>query len=403
MQLQLKALSIPPRIKVQNKLLSVFGSTVDGKHTKDQRDARQATVGIAANRLKEGTTADTTKGKGKTTNDTKGKAKATGQQKKAFDSEDDEDDEGGGEDGAASDSSYVESDEQAVDDGLEHDGDDDGRQARARSRQENTLKRQRAFVAKNEEFNEIQKILVGKKEDGKNAALNFERSPPSFLHPWKKVSRISSDQTRIARRGLALIDWTTWEWKSVPKNSLQRVMRTFAAAAIAESATIVSYRHELILCHEDGGAATLRIRAQQVLAGHMHPRDAGETSTLVQTTLKDVARSASQGRKVDDSDVLTEGRLPQKDSITWPDGIYPRIPEGGIAQHLISVEVPRLQRERALGTQQRALQKAIDAVQNLRIAWHDPTSSANARENPPLDAEVASALQALVDVSISCS
>lgn len=419
MELQLKAMSVPPRFTIQKKLLSVFGSTVDGKHTKEQREARQVTVDGrgAANKNKAAiattSTTTTTKGKRKAQamekkvekTTVKGKAAGKKKTKDSSDEEDEEDvdeegedveeDEGGEDDGV--DSTYLDSDED-----VEIEEDDDDREARARARQANAQKKQLALVDKNEEFNEIQKILVEKKVDGKKApaaVLNFDRTPPSFFHTWKKVSRISADHSRIAKRGLALIDWTTWEWKAVPTNSFSRVMRTFAAAAIAESAAIISYRHELLLCHEDGGAATLRLRAQEVMAAHLRPRDPGETSTLIQTTLKDIIGSASQGWKAEKGEILTEGNLPPKDSITWADGIYPTVPEGGIMEHLIEVELPRLQRECALGAQQRAVQKAINGVQHLRMAWHDPTSSATARENPPLDGGVASALRTLVEVS----
>ena len=116
-------------------------------------------------------------------------------------------------------------------------------------------------------------------------------------------------------------------------------MCTFTAAAIAESATITLYHHKLILCHEDNGTAMLWIHAQLAFQYHMLLRDAGNTSMLVQITLKNIVRSASQSKKAGEGVVLTKGWLPPMDSIMWADEIYPLVPKGGIAQHLVSIKV----------------------------------------------------------------
>ena len=115
---------------------------------------------------------------------TKSKIKVMGKQKKAINSKDNKASKGKKEDGAASNSLYVESDKQAVDNGLKcNNNNNNGHQSYACSCQENTVKRQYSFVAKNKKFNKIQKIFIGKKKDGKNAALNIECFPHSFLHP----------------------------------------------------------------------------------------------------------------------------------------------------------------------------------------------------------------------------
>ncbi|KAF8431107.1 hypothetical protein L210DRAFT_3508067 [Boletus edulis BED1] len=406
MQIQLKDLSPPPRIDVQKKLLSVFGVTVDGTQTKDQREARQAVAAIAADNKQDGTSTTTTSGKGKYKAKARGKtkdSKAAGKKRAQASSEeeeedDDEDDEEVDED-EDEDSAYLDSNE---DD--DEDEDNGGkRKERARIRQENTLKKHIAAIAKNDEFTETHRIITGKKADGTSdkrvtggPPLNFDR-PPNFLHSWKKVSRLSNDYNRVAMRGLALIDSTTWEWKSTPTNSFARVMRTFAAAAIAESAAIIAYRHELLLCNEDSGASTLRLQAQNVVRGFLAKRDKGQTSQMYQTTLKDIVGSASQGRKKGEGSILTEGKLPPPGYITWADGVYIIEPTNSVTEHVIEEELPRLQRERELGSQERSVQKVIDGVQNSRVAWYDPTNCALARDKPPLDAKVAAALHSLVE------
>ncbi|KAF8432328.1 hypothetical protein L210DRAFT_3763940 [Boletus edulis BED1] len=406
METQLKDLSAPPRITVQKKLLSVFGVTADGQQTKDQREARQA-----VKKKKEGTSTTTTKGKGKSKAKVKGKTAAGKKRAQAVsedddDEEDDDDDddddvEDDDDDDEEIDSAYLESDEE-VDGEDEEEDKVSKRKACADIRKENTLKKQLAAIAKNDELVETHRILTGKKIDGtseKKVAgppLNFDR-PPNFLRSWKKVSRLSNDYNRIAMRGLGLIDSTTWEWKSTPQNSFSRVMRTFSAAAIAEAAAIISYRPELLFCNQDGGAATLRMRAQSVVRGFLAPRDKGQTSQLHQTTLKDLIGSASQGWKKDQGSILAEGKLPPPGCITWADGLYMIEPTYGVTEHMIEAELPLLQRDRLLGVQERAVQKAIDGVQNTPVAWYDPTNSATAQEKPTLDANVASILRDLVD------
>ncbi|KAF8122099.1 hypothetical protein EV363DRAFT_1301405 [Boletus edulis] len=406
MQIQLKDLSPPPRIDVQKKLLSVFGVTVDGTQTKDQREARQAVAAIAADNKQDGTSTTTTSGKGKYKAKARGKtkdSKAAGKKRAQASSEeeeedDDEDDEEVDED-EDEDSAYLDSNE---DD--DEDEDNGGkRKEHARIRQENTLKKHIAAIAKNDEFTETHRIITGKKADGTSnkrvtgsPPLNFDR-PPNFLHSWKKVSRLSNDYNRVAMRGLALIDSTTWEWKSMPTNSFAHIMRTFAAAAIAESAAIIAYRHELLLCNEDSGASTLRLQAQNVVHGFLAKRDKGQTSQMYQTTLKDIVGSASQGRKKGEGSILTEGKLPPPGYITWADGVYIIEPTNSVTEHVIEEELPRLQRERELGSQERSVQKVIDGVQNSRVAWYDPTNCALTRDKPPLDAKVAAALHSLVE------
>ena len=433
MQLQLQEMSIPHAITVQKKLLSIFGTDGEGRATKELRDARAAVAGIAAGMKGSATTTTTTtmttttkttaatrakKGKEKAKGKGQGKEGGKKRQRKTRTRDDDDNDDnddndideeeeheggGGGED---EDSAWVGSDEEGGSDG---DIDID-REERARIRHAAAMTKHRDLLAKHEEWSETHTILTGSKSDGRDRnaqVLNFDRSPPDFHNSWKKVSRLSKDRASVAMRGLALIDWTTWEWKNVSSNSFSRVMRTFAAAAIAQASVVISYRHEMILCDPHGGAATIRNRSQIVLRSFLVQKDPGQTSELRQTTLfKDsVGRSGSQRQGSSSSSkparglVLTEGKLPPKGCITWADGIYVTVPEDGLSVHVVEEQLARLQREKALGAQQRAVQKAIDGVQNLRVAWHDPTSKVNARENPRLDGDVAYALRSLVSVS----
>lgn len=395
MQLQLQDLSVPPRISVQKTLLGIFGIHAEGQITKELREARESTTG----KKKNTTTTTTSDSKGKSKEKKKADASKKKQRRKARTDEDEDEDEDDEELVPDDDSAGVDS---ADEDDGEEDEDEDARAERARIRHERTMKKHRALVAKHEEWSETHALLVGSKPGGREKhapVLNFAKHPPSSQKTWKKVSRMSKDRPSVPMRGLALIDWTTWEWKNIPSQSFARIMRTFAAAAIAESSTIISYRHEMVFCHPEGGAATLRLRVQDLLADYLVPRDPGETRELHQTTLKDLLGSASQGSKAGRGFVLTEGTPPPALCITWPDGIYLEPSMDGITQHVVWEELTRLEREKALGAQQRAVQKAINAVQDLRVAWHDPTSTARARDKPPLDEDVASALEKLVKVS----
>ena len=395
MELQLQELSIPPRVTVQKTLLGIFGVNSEGQITKELREAREAVTGKKKHTT---TAASDSKGKEKDKKNADGSRKKSKKKKKARTDEEDEDEEDEDEGVREDNSTAVDS---AEEDEGDEDEDEDKRAERARLRRERTTKKRSALVAKHEEWSETHALLVGSKPGGreKNAPLlNFERQPPSFQKTWKKVSRVSKDRPIVPMRGLALIERTTWEWKNIPSQSFARIMRSFAAAAIAESSTIISYRHEMVFCHPEGGAATLRFLVQDAVADHLAPKDPGETREMRQTTLKDLVGSASQGSKAGRGLVLTEGMPPPPQCITWADGIYPAKPKSGVAQHIVGDELARLEREKALGAQQRAVQRAINAVQDLRVAWHDPTSTARAREKPPLDEDVALALDKLVKV-----
>lgn len=402
MEHQLQELGVPPRVSIQKKLLSIFGVNSEGRITKDLRLARDAMAGVATGK-KRATTTTNLKGKGRE----KGKEVRNRSKKKKMrtdtdDTDDDEEEEEGDDDDDDDDedndddSAWVDS---AEDDG-EEDRDEDEREARARLRREKTTKKHRAIIARHEEWSETHAVLVGSKGDGREKhtpVLDFNRQPPSFHKPWKKVSRVSKDHTSVPMRGLVLVDWTTWEWKNIQSQSFTRVMRSFAAAAIAESSTIISYRHEMILCNPEGGAATLRLYIQDAVAPYLVERD--RTQVMRQTTLKDLLGSASQGSKAGEGLVLTEGNLPPPKCITWADGIYHQHSNDDINNvHFVEDELARLEREKALGSQQRAVQKAINAIQDLRVAWHDPTSTARKRDKPALDENVASALHTLVKV-----
>ncbi|KAF8425838.1 hypothetical protein L210DRAFT_3509133 [Boletus edulis BED1] len=136
------------------------------------------------------------------------------------------------------------------------------------------------------------------------STVGSTKSPPSFIHTWKKAPRVSTGRSTVTTR--ALISATTWEWTDLPRNNFSRVMRTLAAAAIAESSAISSYRPEIILCHERGGAASLRLRVQGAVASLLKAKDPGQTSEM---SLKDLFGSASQGSKGGTGAVLTEGLL----------------------------------------------------------------------------------------------
>lgn len=366
MQIQLKTLQLPPRLTVQNKLLSAFGVDSHGRESKDLLAARAAMEKPArGQRTKYSEISKTGK---------KGKKKAV-----TFTSEEEED----------------EADESSEDGNSEAEKEEGSTCAlTGPSRWQETMHQHEALVKRNKEFLEIHNLLLESKPDGreKNApTIHFDRNPPNFHSTWKRLSRLTKNRPKAGMRGLGLIQWTTWEWQDITSQSYKRVMRTFAAAAIAESSRIISYRHELLICRPDGGAATIRLRVQQVLTEYLAAKDVGQTKVI-----SDLLEGSDQ-------QVLTEGELPPPGCISWADGIYlPTVPDSEIGTqtlHVIETEMEKLKRERALGTQEREVQKAVDFVQNLRTAWHNPTKKSNTKDKPALDDGVILALRSLVDVS----
>ena len=244
-------------------------------------------------------------------------------------------------------------------------------------------------------------LLTGSKVDSwqKTATiLNFTHSPPNFHSSWKKLSHVSKDCSAIVMHGLALINWTTWEWKNIVTQSFSCVMHTLAATAIAESATIMLYQHEMILCHPYGGAMTFCLQVRLAVTPFFLEKDPGQTSILHQMTLKDMFGSSSQDSKQCQSTLLTKGDLPPPYSLTWPDGIYPTLPDEGICLHIIKHKLFQLDCDKALGAQQHKVQMAVNGVQNLCVTLHDLMSRANTHDKPLLDADVKAALHSLVMV-----
>ncbi|KAG6371987.1 hypothetical protein JVT61DRAFT_9005 [Boletus reticuloceps] len=412
---QLVKVSVPPRISAQKKLLSLFGVNSQGDELPELRVARVDSSGTAVNKKKQTTT---TKGKGKEgkgkdrkeNENEKGKGKRKqsrdGKKKKNSTTKNDDDDDDDDNDDEDDDTDECDDDNDnspSLDSNEEddtHDGDRD-KDERARIRRERYMMNHRAIISRHTEWLEVSTLLTESRGDGrgdkKAPVLNFTKSPPSFIHTWKKLSRVSIGRSTVTTRGLALVNSTTWEWMDLPRNTFSRVMRSLAAAAIAESSVISSYRHEIICCHERGGAASLRIRVRDAVASLLMDKDPGQTSEMCQTSLKDLFGSASQGSKEVTGTVFTEGSLPPKGCITWADGIYPIEPNGGVALHVVDDEIARFERESSLGHQQRAVQKIVDSVQRSQVAWHDPTGRAQERDEPPLDEDVALALRMLVE------
>lgn len=424
MQFQLKDLFLPPRIHVQKDLLLAFGSTVDGYDTKDLRTARIATEKAAkqdqsAKKVKaedkssnsQSQSQSQSQSKSKSKSQAKGHSKAKGKGKATkyveISSEDDEEDE---EDQLSQedpdDATFVATDDERAEENPEE------KEERARLAIERTrtnLDKHRSLVARNEEWTETVSLIVATKPDGRDKSaqtLQYDRWPPSFSQSWRKQSRFPKDsRPNTFMRGLALVDATTWEWKSVGSQTFNRSMRIFAAAAISESSIMNAYRHELISCHPNGGAAVIRRRAQDAVKPYLSSKDAGQTVSYRQTTLSDIfgasATPATGRPQGPQQSVVTEGDLPPTGCISWVDGIYINPDTSEISSHILEDELGRFQREKALGAQERAVQKIVDSVQNLRVAWHDASSTkkTSARDHPKLDEDVVLSLRSLVNVS----
>lgn len=377
MELQLRRLEGIPRVKNQQQLLSLFGVNNDGKETKELRSAKAATA-IAAG--KSSATAKPEPPAPKKGKNTKGKKKAVNAESGS--EEEEVRSEGGSEQA------------ENVEDGAEN-------EKQAKDDAEKKKVSQKILVANHQEWSETQTLVCGSKQSGRvNTALNFDRSPPHFNVSWKKLSRLTTTRPPGPMRGLSLIEWTSWEWKNVPTQSFNRTMRNLAAASIAESAVIMSYRHQLLLCYPDGGASRIRWKLQDAIKPFMVEKDAGQTRrqpNLTQLSMKNFLPSKSQPEPK--LSVFTEGQLPPKDCLTWADGIHLSDLSESYKVHIIEDEMALLEREKTLGEQQRSVQQVVDSLQNIRVAWHDPTKVLPAKEKPVLDADVAVHLRSLVEVS----
>lgn len=352
MDFQLKDVFVLPRVAKRNNLLSMFGVTSDGIDTKALRKAIAATTNMNM----------------------------------ALENE--------GNDG----SEWVDDEAVSNEDPLSMD---------EKRKHEEALRKYEALITLNKEWKQLSTLLRMSRPDTRlqnTPRLDVTGSSSTFNKPWSKVSSIKRNRPRVGMRGIGLIERTGLEWwLDLDSHSFTRLTGSVAAAAIAESSTIISYRHELILCQPRGGAATIRIQAQEAVATTILHIDHGRTVQVVKPTLEEFIAWCRSGNGQRDGDYYPTGCL------TWADGIYPPTPPGGPEEHRIDMEVSRLQREQAVGSQEREAQMIVDTVQNMPVAWHDPTRQGNPQHHPRLDDDVRAALRTLVNVCtsgnvlISCS
>ena len=239
MQLQMQLVSVPTHIGIQKKLLSIFGIDSEGCTIKDLHAAHAAITSKAAK--KAALTTNKAKAKEKTNVKRKAATKSETKGRKAKPLSDPSNNH---------DTANHDHDADLIN-GTDSDGTDSradenngDRECCTHARQETLMKNHHTLIAKYEEWSKTYMLLTGSKVNGwqKTAAvLNFACSPPNFHSSWKKLSCVSKDHSAIAMRRLALINWTTWEWKNIVIQSFSHIMHTLAAAAIAKSATIMSY------------------------------------------------------------------------------------------------------------------------------------------------------------------
>ncbi|KAF8124618.1 hypothetical protein EV363DRAFT_1299778 [Boletus edulis] len=340
--------------KQLKKLLSTFGVTTQGTETKELHWAQDETSGVAANKKKNAPTRKAA-GKGKGNERLSKKQKGKMKRECTITTATDDDNE-------ADNSPFLNSNTDSDGDG---DDDENMKEEKAKIRHKKMMEKHTDLIVRHEEWEETRKLLIESKPDVQ------EKHFHSSLEEIELSHLLRSTQTTLSR-GLALMDWTTWEWKDISRSLFgQQIL---------------------------GGVATIRIRSQDAVVAYLVPKDPRQTAELYQSSLKDLFGSMSKRSKEGTATVLMEGRLPPKGCITWPDGIYPTVPENGIALHVVETELVRLAQERSLGDQQRSLQKAINGIQKLPMALHDPTGKAQQRDNPPLNKNVALVLHSLVQV-----
>jgi hypothetical protein len=219
---------------------------------------------------------------------------------------------------------------------------------------------------------DAQKILNG------GTKLNSFQTRELY-QPWTRQSKISSDATEDAFRGIRLIQFHTFEWSVKSVASRARAMRLMACMVITEQAVINAYRPEL-LGDLTGGAAAIRFALEE------------------NTTPYRVAfRGGKRQMTLTDDKVLS----PRLVNFTWPDGL--EIDRHALTKitHIFDLgfELAAHKRDIMCLGQSHQLQAIINAVQKSTIAWEDTTGAVSVQERPPLRPEVQYALENLVKVS----
>lgn len=202
-----------------------------------------------------------------------------------------------------------------------------------------------------------------------------------LYEPWARKSSISSNALPNSFRGQKLVSWHTWEWGASPSQSRSRFLRILACTAIFEHAVIASYRRDL-LTDPLGGPCFIRRFLDRTTRPY---RIKVVQKTLQQTVLDGKKKKAAETLKV---------AIP----MSWPDEI--EVPECAVSSFDFKESIMGYNCSIQKEDQRIQLQRIINTVETQRIAWNDSTNTANVREKPAINAEVQSALELLVNVSI---
>jgi len=201
---------------------------------------------------------------------------------------------------------------------------------------------------------------------------------PQIHEPWTRRSIISTDAPNDLFRGQKLVEYHTWEWSSSITSSRMREMRIVAFSAIAEHTALLRYRIQL-LSDPEGGACFLRSTIERNTECHRISR------------LKSTPRQTKLGQppaKQSGTSVYVK--------LNWPDEIKtPKCLTTGLD---LKVELRRYSATHLHCQQRVELQKAINTIESLRIAWLDTTSVPNACDSPPISVDVNRSLRKLSKV-----
>ena len=467
LEVQLSEIGLPSRPTTQKALLAMFGVDNSGKMLKDTMAAfaaakAQAAASVPAARVskdhampakppltvfKGRRKASAVKGLTPCRDAADGDDEDDGDGGDAADAADDQDKDKGGQDGGGdqgtgpgtdSDGNSNADDEDHDQEGEDQDSDSAGELGpsrgrhdrltlaqRAERREDRKLTQERHLRNLYSEWNDTVQILIASK--GPMSPTDFDRAPPSFYKPWKRVSNLSTELPTSRMRGRGLLPFTTFEWWDFASTfSFKRHMGTYAAILIFESAAIVSYRYDLILCRPNAGAAVIRRSTQEVLVSFLVDKDLDQTAPIMlhQLSLEEAfgatpvdttsqpTQPATQSQSCSNPpcsprptpSLVCEGNLPPPACITWPDGIYCTTFMDDVRAHNLDDQVKALKRERQLGAQEREAQRVVNVIQGMKIAWHDPdTVSIKKKAKPPIDGDVLDALETLLSVRPSFS
>lgn len=170
--------------------------------------------------------------------------------------------------------------------------------------------------------------------------------------------------------GAQLLLHSSWNWHSIPPGSRSREFHNIAGVSVLEWNIIGEYRNSLI--QSSSTASTLRSALSSMFKPYMKKRSI----------------AAKRGGTAGISDFL----YPDQISI---DASFKE------ESFTVSDALPTWNSYREREEDKNLVQKIVCVIEKTSLAWEDP-SNEEKKKNPPLNSGVQKALQALVQVTITC-